>query len=58
MKRDEHAHPGPEPVPQHRSRLDDPDSPATVAAREAAERFAIEAGRRRLTSDDRDPAAG
>ena len=55
---DEHAREGHEPVPQHRARLDDPTSPATAAAREAAERFAIEAARRRLTSEDRDPAAG
>ena len=58
MTRDEHVDGGEEPVPQHRARLDDPDSPATVAAREAAERFAIEAARRRLTSDDGDPATG
>ena len=55
---DEHATESPEPVPQHHARLDDPTSPATVAAREAAERFAIEAARRRLTDEDRDPATG
>jgi hypothetical protein len=56
--KDEHATERSEPVPQHRARLDDPGSPATMAAREAAERFAIEAARRRLTSDDRDHGAG
>jgi hypothetical protein len=51
---DEHDRDIREPVPQHRARLDDPDAPATVAARAAAERFAIEAARRRLTSEDRE----
>jgi hypothetical protein len=54
--RDEHDRDIREPVPQHRARLDDPGSPATIAARAAAERFAIEAARRRLTSEDRDGA--
>ena len=53
---DEHDRELREPVPQHRARLDEPGSPATVAARAAAERFAIEAARRRLTSEDREPA--
>ena len=51
--RDEHDRDVREPVPQHRARLDDPASPATLAARAAAERFAIEAARRRLTSEER-----
>lgn len=57
MTHDHRHDESPEPVPQHRARLDDPTAPATVAAREAAERFAIEAARRRLTSDE-DAAAG
>lgn len=53
---DEHDREIRDPVPQHHARLDDPASPATVVARAAAERFAIEAARRRLTSEDRDGA--
>ena len=51
MTRDEHGREGREPVPQHHARLDDPHSPATVAARAAAERFAIETARRKLDQE-------
>lgn len=51
MTRDEHGREGREPVPQHQARLDDPASPATMAARAAAERFAIESARRKLDEE-------